>query len=414
MRFQSIIIGGGLAGLSAGIKLAEAGRKVAIVSSGQSTLHFFSGSLELLGSDGESDIIHPFDAIDSLNPSHPYSRIGAGKMRTLADEAILFFRKCGLRFVGGGNTNCYHITPFGVIKPSWLSLDDCLTFESPEKFPYKTVGIANISGYLDFYPQFLSLGLGKIGVNCKTMSVTSPQLQALRKSSTEMRAANMARVMTPETVDCIAAYLNGADAAIEAFILPAIFGMNDTVAIDNIRAKTTRPVFFIPTMPTSVPGVRAQIILRSYFKKLGGIYLLGDSVTGGQIANGRMRNITTTNLGSDRLEGDDFILATGSFLSHGIKATPDRVYEPVLNLDVASKQTRAGWFKENFYESQPYMDFGVVADDNFRLSRSGEIISNLYGVGAVLGGCDPITLCCGGGVALFTALHVADMILNNK
>ena len=47
MRFQSIIIGGGLAGLSAGIKLAEAGRKVAIVSSGQSTLHFFSGSLEI-------------------------------------------------------------------------------------------------------------------------------------------------------------------------------------------------------------------------------------------------------------------------------------------------------------------------------------------------------------------------------
>jgi len=47
MKFQTIIIGGGLSGLIAGIKLLKAGRKVAIISSGQSALHFCSGSFEI-------------------------------------------------------------------------------------------------------------------------------------------------------------------------------------------------------------------------------------------------------------------------------------------------------------------------------------------------------------------------------
>lgn len=414
MKFDTVIIGGGLSGLTAGIRLAEAGRKVAIVSSGQSTLHFFSGSLELLGSDGNSPVSHPFDAVSALPPSHPYSAIGVDRMPLLADEAVRFLRDCGLKFNGGGNVNRYHLTPFGVIKPSWLSIDDCLSFDSPDSFPFKSVAIVNISGYLDFYPQFLSLGLDKIGVSCTTMSVTSPQLQALRKSSTEMRAPNMARVMTPATVGCIAESLNRADDSVEAFLLPAIFGMNDTVALDDLRAAVDRPVYFVPTMPTSVPGVRSQIALRNRFRLLGGVYLLGDNVTGGEISDGCMRCVTTSNLGTDRLEADNFILASGSFLSHGIKATPDNVYEPVFGLDVESKPMRAEWFSEDFYATQPYMDFGVIFDESFRLSRSQKTVSNLYGVGSVLGGCDAITLGCGGGVALLTALHVSDMIIKSR
>jgi glycerol-3-phosphate dehydrogenase subunit B len=40
MKFDNIIIGGGLSGLTCGITLAKAGKKVAVITAGQSTLPF--------------------------------------------------------------------------------------------------------------------------------------------------------------------------------------------------------------------------------------------------------------------------------------------------------------------------------------------------------------------------------------
>ena len=76
MKFDSIIIGGGLSGLVAGIRLARERRKVAVVSNGQSALHFCSGSFGLLGyADGQA-VEHPLDAMRALDVSHPYRLIG--------------------------------------------------------------------------------------------------------------------------------------------------------------------------------------------------------------------------------------------------------------------------------------------------------------------------------------------------
>ena len=57
MSFDTIIIGGGLSGLTAGIALAKAGQQVALAAAGQSTLNYFSGSFDLLGYDAEGNVV---------------------------------------------------------------------------------------------------------------------------------------------------------------------------------------------------------------------------------------------------------------------------------------------------------------------------------------------------------------------
>ena len=98
MRFDTIIIGGGLAGLVCGIKLQKAGKKCAIVSAGQSAMHFSSGTFDLLGRlpDG-TEVESPLKAVPSLPSEHPYSILGIDRVKKYADEAIRFFGECGIR-----------------------------------------------------------------------------------------------------------------------------------------------------------------------------------------------------------------------------------------------------------------------------------------------------------------------------
>ena len=74
MRMDTVIIGGGLSGLACGIALAKRGKRVAIVASGQSTLLFNGGSMELLGSIDGKTVTAPLEAIATLPKTTPTAK----------------------------------------------------------------------------------------------------------------------------------------------------------------------------------------------------------------------------------------------------------------------------------------------------------------------------------------------------
>lgn len=90
MKFDTVIIGGGLSGMVCGIRLLEAGRSCAIISQGQSALHFSSGSFDLLGTmpDGTEtdDPISGIKALEKISGSHPYAVIGMELCEKYAEE----------------------------------------------------------------------------------------------------------------------------------------------------------------------------------------------------------------------------------------------------------------------------------------------------------------------------------------
>ena len=167
MRFDTVIIGGGLAGMACGIRLAEAGQRCAIVSQGQSAIHFSSGSFDLLGRlpDGTpvTDPVAGIAALAESAPAHPYSVIGAERCARHAETAAELLRSAGIRVAGDSRRNHFRITPMGKVKATWLTIDGYLTTDEADRLPFKTVCIVNVEGFLDFYPEFIAEEFRKNG-----------------------------------------------------------------------------------------------------------------------------------------------------------------------------------------------------------------------------------------------------------
>ncbi len=417
MRFDTIIIGGGLAGLVCGIKLQKAGKKCAIISAGQSALHFSSGTFDLMGRlpDG-TEVLSPMEAISSLPAEHPYSIVGAEKTIEYAAQAKEFFASCGIKVSGDASRNTWRVTPTGERKSAWLTLGDFTPLTAKDEKIGNKALIVNILGYLDFNTKFLADSFEKQGTECRIVALKLEEMERLRKNPSEMRATNIARVMDRDgvwekAVEQIKTLVKDEDVV----VLPAVFGLKDGSVVEKIREAVGTRTMFVATMPPSVPGIRTQMTLKAEFEKAGGRFFLGDTVIESAAdENGNVKSVSTVNFNDIRMEADNFVLATGSFFSKGLIATPEKVYEPVFGIDLTYGEGRENWFNTNFWEKQNYISFGAKIDADLNASIDGKKIGNLYAIGSVTGGTNALYEGCGGGVAIVTALAAADRILEKK
>ena len=405
MKFDTIIIGGGLSGLVAGIDLSRKGQKCLIVSSGQSALHFFSGSFELC-----SLADNPYEGIATLGEGHPYSKIGAENIADLSAKVKPLFKEVGVTLKGVKDANHWRITPMGVLKRAWLTMDEYGTVPADGVMPWKKVAVLNIDGFLDFHTSYIAAGLEAKGVECSVHAISMPELERLRKNPTEMRSTNIAKTLTGDLIGALAARINEYAHDVDAVLMPAVVGLTSSTDVVKLKEKVDRPLHFIATLPPSVPGIRMQMMLKKHFQKLGGVYMLGDSVVSGEFEGGKLKSIKTNNHGDTEFKADNFILASGSFFSKGLASDIDGVYEPIFGLDVDSLDVRSEWYKRNLFDAQPYMSFGVATDNEFHVKKNGEPIENVYATGAVLSGFHPMKQGCGAGVSILSALYVSSLL----
>lgn len=404
MRFDTIIIGGGLSGLTAGIELSRKGQKCLIVSSGQSALHFFSGSLELYDCDD------PLKGISVLGQGHPYFKIGYDQLRAYISQVKPLFKEVGIDFMGENEQNHWRITPLGVLKRAWLTLDEYASVPSDGTMPWQKVVLLNIDGFLDFHASYIAAGLSHMGVECRVDGISMPELNYVRNNPTEMRATNIAKTLSRDLLGALASRINEHAEGVDAVLMPAVVGLSGNSEVVKLKELVNRPLHFLATLPPSVPGIRLQMMLKRHFQKLGGVYMLGDTVVGGEIVNGRLEYIMTKNHGQTRFEADNFIVSTGSFFSKGLVADISCVREPIFGLDVEYCDDRSQWYKKNMFDNQPYLSFGVSTDNSFHAQKDGIPVDNLFVAGSLLSGCNSIKEGSGAGVAVLTALHVASLI----
>ena len=415
MRMDTVIMGGGLSGLTCGIALAKRGQRVTIVASGQSTLLFNGGSMELLGHIEGKAVTAPLEAIGTLPQSHPYSKIGADNIAALADEAKQLLADAGIDMEGSAAVNHWRITPMGVAKPAWLTLNENMRIDSLDKLPAKHVTLMCIRGFFDQPNGMLAQGLRELSFDVKAVEFTTDDITALRRSPSEMRATTLTkRLVSHNALQRIADQINNLAGEAEMVLLPSVFGQTDSTDFQTLQSLVKKPLRLVATLPPSVAGGRMQTLLRHYFKMLGGNYLMGDSAVSGQFDGDRLLSVTTAKLGDMPLRANNYVLATGSFISRGLVADYERVYEPVFDLDVDADGDREQWTRFDVLEPQAYSRYGVATDGDLRCMKQGKPIQNLHAIGSVLSGHDAIKMGDGTGVSLLTALAAAKNIISGK
>lgn len=422
IKYDVTVIGGGIAGYSAGIRCLQAGLKTALISQGQSALHFSSGSIDVLGKlPSGQPVDAPFLAMKELAkqaPSHPYSKIGA----EITQNSLLWFQKTlqqrGMPLTHqADSSNHYRITPMGTLKATWLSQP--YVYQHKTIAPFKRIILLAIEGYRDFQPQMLQGNLGHLPefkeIPSEIIQVTIPGFETLRHNPNELRSIDIARLLKQPQAwtsfcDQLMRYANTQDLV----ILPAIMGNGDGLTLLNkLKLATNLQLHEVPTMPPSLMGIRIEESLSRAFLTMGGIHLKGDKVVNGEFEGDKLTAIHTQNLTDMPIQADHFVMATGSYFSQGLSASHNGVSEPIFQLQVNSVSDRTQWRNNAFFaqQSHPFMTFGVETNHHLNPIHQGTVIKNLYCCGSMLGGYDPVFEGSGGGVAIASAYHATSQII---
>ena len=425
MNFDVAIIGGGLAGLTCGIALQQRGKRCVIINNGQAAIDFASGSLDLLSRmpDGSTveNINENLTALRTALPAHPYSLLGAEKVIAKAQDFERLANALNLDLIGSSEKNHWRVTGLGSLRGAWLSPNSVPTVQGNETFPHKRIAVLGIEGYHDFQPQLLAanLVLNPQFAHCEVTSgfLNIPQLDELRQSAREFRSVNIAQLLEHKLAfnDLVSEIIESAQGA-NAVLLPACFGLENQEFMNALRDATKLALFELPTLPPSLLGMRQRIQLRRKFESLGGLMINGDSALNAHFEGDRVHCIKTRLLEDEEIIADNFVLAAGSFFSKGLVSEFDKIYEPVFESDIIgvegfNDKDRFSWTNHRFANPQPYQSAGVAINEHCQVQKCGQFLANLYATGNVIGGFNALELGCGSGVAVVTALAVADEIL---
>ncbi|WP_323880547.1 glycerol-3-phosphate dehydrogenase subunit GlpB [Aeromonas caviae] len=422
MKFDSIVIGGGMAGLSAALRLAEADQKTLLMASGQSALHFSSGSVDLLESDGDPRAALP--AFMAAHPDHPYSKVGmqniegslADLQRHCAEEGLPLMRQ---------ERNHQRLTPIGTLKSTWLSPDTCACMtDAPAP---DAILLATLEGFRDFHPALAAANLATHARFAHSRILTGeirlPQLAQFSRNPHEFRSADIARLFDkqgPGQQDLLADLAREISRMVQGcgvpgcrhIVLPACLSLGLVgPRLSELERRTGCTIKEVATMPPSLIGMRMQEALKRRFMALGGTFLTSERVLGARYDGDKVIGVHSQH-GEDQLfEADHFVLASGSFFSRGLESRLGGIREPIFDADVLSLAERDAWAGRRLFDHHPFMGFGVKTDERLRVLRGGRPLTNLYGAGSVLAHYDPIKEGSGSGVAVATGWQAAGHIL---
>jgi glycerol-3-phosphate dehydrogenase subunit B len=414
-----VIVGAGLAGLTAALAAAESGARVHVLAKGHAATHWGPGGIDVAGIPAAAT---PREGIRLLagRPGHPYAFLG-GDVPAALDWVRGHLAAEGLDYVGELDTP-HQLAPTsigGTRRAAILPAGQAAAL-GPWAEGERLV-VCGIAGFKDFWPEAIATSLsreriwagGNRPARVIPVSVTLPRL-ARRHNLNSLVIGRLFDdpAWRATAVEAIARAVDALPGSGGRVALPAVLGITTHSAVlAALRARVPAP-FEMPLVPPSVPGMRLYAALRAAVIRAGGRVVIGEMIERVEHDGGRVTAVVTgAATRTHTVRTGALIIATGGIAGGGLVAERDgTLVETVLELPVEAPAV-AEWLGDDAFEpaGHPLERAGVRTDADLRpVGPDGTpLYENVRVAGSLLAGQQYIRERCGDGVALTSGRRAA-------
>ncbi|MBE2239160.1 MAG: anaerobic glycerol-3-phosphate dehydrogenase subunit B [Caldilineaceae bacterium] len=408
-----LIIGAGLAGLTAALRAVEAGLRVKIIAKGMGSLYWATGAIDVLGYLGgeERAVASPWERLAELDAGHPYRTLGDTRVRGAIDWFQQHIEPSGLGYRSADAHNLLTPSPAGAWRPTYLAPAGQRAGAATDDRPMVIVGF---QGVRDFFPHLITRNLSAQGQVVRAALLPWSVLSEQRDRNNAQLAECVDDVHTQQRlVDALKLVVKPG----ERIGLPAILGRHaHAQALAHLQQGLKTDVFEIPTLPPSAPGIRLATALRQALEQRGVRVEIGMEAIGFHAEDGVIQWVETeTSARPLKHRAHAFLLATGGVLGGGFNSTPaGRFWEVIFDLPLTVPQDRRQWFRPLFLDArgQPAFHGGVAVNAALQpVDATGDAIyANLWAAGSLLAHADPILERSLEGVAIASGVAAAEAV----
>ncbi|GAB4459197.1 MAG: glycerol-3-phosphate dehydrogenase subunit GlpB [Anaerolineae bacterium] len=422
-RYDVVVIGAGLAGLTTACQLAQNNQKVLVTATGIGALLLASGCIDVLGfqpADSMEPVKNPASKLDDFlaeRPNHPYGLVGRANLEAGLNNFLKLVNQHGLDYQGDFNHNWLLPSAAGAVHPTCLAP---ASLAKGELSTGESMLIVGFSQMRDFYPTLISQNLNEqdlVKAEPCLIDVTIPRAGKVDVVPTEVGHAFERAEFRREVIKAVKSKSKG----YQRIGFPAMLGLRQhREVVADLEKGLDKPVFEISALPPSIPGRRLYEALKEAFLQAGGKLILSGKIVAGTIEGGRVTQVQLETISRLKpIQVQHYVLATGGLFGGGLMAHQDgRVTEQVFGLPITAETNRHKWFNPHFVspQGQPVFNYGVKVNERLNPVNGSAVplAENLYAVGAILAESEWAHGRTGDGLAVATAAAVVKQITGNK
>lgn len=409
-KTEVIVVGSGLAGLTAALACANANRKTRMISHGRGCISISPGYIDLLGYGIKGERVdNPWEAMKALPPEHPYSILGAENVKSALEELCGHLASGGYpvacaRDESGNPVNTLMPTIMGTLKPTYL-VQTGKEAEITRKA--KKILVVSVRGFRDCKPRLIINQLKRYKdweeKEFEPLVLPAP----FDEHGRSLNALDLAhQADRPKGRDWLLKGLKDRGKNFDLALLPPMLGARASSGIRKIMEETLGcPWVEMISLPPGVSGLRIRDALVNELVEKGVEIVENSEVIGVEVSDGKCVSLATHSSGREITQSADaYVIATGGILGGGTILGPGQAKEGIFGLEIPVPENVDEWSSPEIFGKHLVSSLGVKVDGGMRaLDKDGNpCLSNVFFAGRTIGGYDYASEKSGHGVAAAT------------